>query len=322
MSTLMPTAEERERRTRETVRRSIEAGGVKWGSLLFHLFLLLMLLFSLGILIVLLGDILINAWPTFRDRGLDFVTSGLSLSPETAGVFTAIIGSLIISFIVIILAFPVGVAAAIYLEEYAPDNRLSRSIDTTVRNLASVPSIVFGLLGLAVFVTIVNGIGLGGSTEGRNVIAAGITMAVLVLPIVIITSAEAIRAVPNTIREAGFGVGATRWETIRHHIVPAAAPGILTGTVLTLARAFGETAPLLVIGVATGYFAPAAGAGIMEQLTGPYTALPVVVFSWTRQTQPEFIETLAPAAIIVLLVVLFIMNAVAIYVRNRYERKW
>lgn len=237
MSTLMPTAEERERRTQETVRRSIEAGGVKWSSLPFQLFLLMMLLVSLGILIVLLGDILISAWPTFRDRGFDFVTSGLSLSPETAGVFTAIIGSLIISLIVIVLAFPVGVAAAVYLEEYAPDNRLSRFIDTSVRNLASVPSIVYGLLGLAVFVGVVNGIGLGGNTNGRNVIAAGITMAVLVLPIVIITSAEAIRAVPNTIREAGFGVGATRWESIRHHIVPAAAPGILTGTVsLWLAR--------------------------------------------------------------------------------------
>ena len=318
MSTLMPTAEERERRTQETVRRSIEAGGVKWSSLLFQLFLLMMLLVSLGILIVLLGDILISAWPTFRDRGFDFVTSGLSLSPETAGVFTAII----ISLIVIVLAFPVGVAAAVYLEEYAPDNRLSRFIDTSVRNLASVPSIVYGLLGLAVFVGAVNGIGLGGNTNGRNVIAAGITMAVLVLPIVIITSAEAIRAVPDTIREAGFGVGATRWESIRHHIVPAAAPGILTGTVLTLARAFGETAPLLVIGVATGYFAPPAGAGVMEQLTGPYTALPAVVFSWTRQTQAEFISTLAPAAIVVLLVILFIMNAVAIYARNRYERRW
>ena len=322
MSTLMPTAQERERRTQETVRRSIEAGGVKWSSLLFQVFLLMMLLVSLGVLIVLLGDILISAWPTLRDRGFDFVTSGLSLSPETAGVFTAIIGSLIISLIVIVLAFPVGVAAAVYLEEYAPDNRLSRFIDTSVRNLASVPSIVYGLLGLAVFVGVVNGIGLGGNTNGKNVIAAGITMAVLVLPIVIITSAEAIRAVPNTIREAGFGVGATRWETIRHHIVPAAAPGILTGTVLTLARAFGETAPLLVIGVATGYFAPPAGAGVMEQLTGPYTALPAVVFSWTRQTQAEFISTLAPAAIVVLLVILFIMNAVAIYARNRYERKW
>ena len=147
-------------------------------------------------------------------------------------------------------------------------------------------------------------------------------MAALVLPIVIITAAEAIRAVPSSIREAGFGVGATQWEVIRSHVIPSALPGILTGTALTLARAFGETAPLLVIGVATGYFAPAGDATALDQLTGPYTALPVIVFSWTRQTQAEFADTLAPAAIIVLLVVLFMLNAVAIWLRNRTEKKW
>jgi phosphate transport system permease protein len=147
-------------------------------------------------------------------------------------------------------------------------------------------------------------------------------MAALVLPIVIITSAEAIRAVPYSIREAGYGVGGTKWEVIRSHVLPSALPGILTGTVLTLARAIGETAPLLVIGVATGYFAPAGDATIIDQLTGSYTALPVVVFSWSRQTQAEFADTLAPAAIIVLIVVLFIMNGAAIWLRNRTEKKW
>ena len=322
MSTLSPTAKRSQQRTREMVQRSLESGGVKLGPFLFQAFLVLMLLISLGILVVLLGDILIKAWPTFAERGLGFVTSGLSLSPETAGVSTAIVGSVIIAAIVAVLAFPIGVAAAIYLEEYAADNATTRWIDTTVRNLAGVPSIVYGLLGLAIFVSIVNGIGLGGSTGGKNVIAAGITMAVLVLPIVIITAAEALRAVPNSIREAGFGVGATRWEVIRSHVLPAAAPGILTGTVLTLARAFGETAPLLVIGVATGYFSPAANASAIDQLTGAYTALPVVVFSWTRQTQAEFLETLAPAAIVVLLLVLLGLNAAAVLLRNKYEQRW
>jgi phosphate transport system permease protein len=322
MSTLSPTAKRSQQRTREMVQRSLESGGLKLGPFLFQAFLVLMLMISLGILVVLLGDILIKAWPTFAERGLGFVTSGLSLSPETAGVSTAIVGSVIIAAIVAVLAFPIGVAAAIYLEEYAPDNATTRWIDTTVRNLAGVPSIVYGLLGLAIFVSIVNGIGLGGSTGGKNVIAAGITMAVLVLPIVIITAAEALRAVPNSIREAGFGVGATRWEVIRSHVLPAAAPGILTGTVLTLARAFGETAPLLVIGVATGYFSPAANASVIDQLTGAYTALPVVVFSWTRQTQAEFLETLAPAAIVVLLLVLLGLNAAAVLLRNKYEQRW
>ena len=308
--------------TSQEVARAISRGGPDWKPMLFQVVLLLLMLASFAILATLLFDIATSAWSTFQTRGLTFVTDGLSLNPDTAGVFTGIIGSLIIAALVALLAFPIGVSAAVYIEEYAPDNRWTRFVDTTVRNLAGVPSIVYGLLGLAMFVPIVRMIGLGGSTGGKNVIAAGLTMAVLVLPIVIITSAEAIRAVPNTIREASFGVGATQWEVIRSHVMPVALPGILTGTVLTLARAFGETAPLLVIGVATGYFAPPADASILDQLTGPYTALPVIVFSWSRQTQAEFAATLAPAAIIVLLVVLFILNGVAIWVRNRTEKKW
>lgn len=308
--------------TREAVERQLKGKRANPGAALFKAFLLVMLLTSLLILIILISDLVISAWPTFRDRGLGFVTSGLSLNPDTAGVWSGIVGSLIIAGLVVALAVPVGIGAAVYLEEYARDNALTRSIDTAVRNLAGVPSIVFGLLGLAIFVTIVNAIGLGGSTGGKNVIAAGITMAALVLPIVIITSAEAIRAVPDTIRQAGYGVGATQWEVIRSHVIPVAMPGILTGTVLTLARAIGETAPLLVIGVATGYFGAAADATVFDKLTGPYTALPVIVFSWSRQTDPAFATTLAPAAIVVLLVLLFALNAVAIYFRNKFEKKW
>jgi len=313
-----PTTADRERlRIRELVtspRRDV-------AGIVFRLALIVLLAVTLLVLVALLGDIVLGAIPTFRTRGLDFITSGLSLTPETAGVLTGIVGSLLIAAIVALLAFPIGVAAAVYLEEYAPPGRLTTLIDTTVRNLAGVPSIVYGLLGLAVFVRVVDLIGLGGSTHGKNVVAAGITMAVLVLPIVIITSAEAIRSVPPSIREAGFGIGATRWEVVRSLVLPSALPGILTGTVLTLARAFGETAPLLVIGVATGYFAPPATATLLDRLTGPYTALPVIVFSWTRQTKAEFLATLAPAAIVVLLAVLFALNGVAIWLRNRHRKE-
>lgn len=321
MTALKP-GNSRQKATRTAVEQQLKGRRSNPGAAVFQIFLVVMLLTSLSILVILIADLVISAWPTFQDRGLDFVTSGLSLNPETAGVWSGLIGSLVIAAIVVALAIPIGIGAAVYLEEYAKDNALTRWIDTAVRNLAGVPSIVFGLLGLAIFVAIVNAIGLGGSTGGKNVIAAGITMAALVLPIVIITSAEAIRSVPDTIRQAGYGVGATQWEVIRSHVLPVAMPGILTGTVLTLARAIGETAPLLVIGVATGYFGASADASLFDKLTGPYTALPVIVFSWSRQTDPAFANTLAPAAIVVLLVLLFALNAVAIYFRNRFEKKW
>lgn len=311
-----------ERPTSQEVAKAIQRGGSDWRPLAFQILLLALLLGSLVILFALLADIVVSAWPTFQTRGLTFVTDGLSLNVDTAGVFTGIVGSLIIAGIVALLAFPIGISAAVYIEEYAPDNRLTRFVDTTVRNLAGVPSIVYGLLGLAMFVPVVRFIGLGGPTGGKNAIAAGITMAALVLPIVVITSSEAVRAVPNSVREAGFAVGATRWEVIRSHVMPSALPGILTGTVLTLARAFGETAPLLVIGVATGYFAPPGSASIFDKLTGAYTALPVIVFSWSRQTQAEFAATLAPAAIVVLLIVLLLLNGTAMWLRNRTEKRW
>jgi len=309
--------------TAAIVRQSIEGRRFSPGGAAFEAGLLLMLLVSLGVLVTLLADVITGALPVFRDRGIDFVTSGISLDSSTAGVWTGLLGSVGISVIVAIVAFPLGLGAAVYLEEYAPDTSVTRFIQTNIRNLAGVPSIVYGLLGLAVFVRLVDLIGLGGSDSvgGRNLVAAGITLAVLVLPIVIITASEALRAVPDTIREAGLGVGATRWEVVRHHVLPSAAPGVLTGTVLALARAFGETAPLLVIGVATGFFS-AGSAGVFERLTGSYTALPVVVLSWSRQADPVFKENLAPAAILVLLVVLFAANTAAVILRNKYDRKW
>ncbi len=311
--------------TADVVRQSLRGRRFSPGGVAFELSLLLMLLLSLLILVTLLADIIAGALPVFRERGIvDFVTSPLSLNGATAGVSTAIVGSVALTLVVVLVAFPIGIGAAVYLEEYAPDNRITRFIGTNIRNLAGVPSIVYGLLGLAIIVKLVDAVGLGGpgTTNGRNVVAAGLTMSILVLPIVIITASEALRAVPSSIREAGFGVGATRWEVIRHHVLPSAAPGILTGTILTLARAFGETAPLLLIGVATGFFSAGAGASLIDQLTGKYTALPVVVFSWSRQPTEGFQSQLAPAAIVVLLAVLFTANAAAILLRNRYERKW
>jgi phosphate transport system permease protein len=205
---------------------------------------------------------------------------------------------------------------AVYLEEYSADNRLSRFIDINIRNLAGVPSVVYGILGLTVFVGLFAAVG-GGS--GKTVITGGLTLAVLILPLVIITSAEAIRAVPSALREAGFGLGASRWQVVRKLILPAAAPGILTGTVLALARAIGETAPLILVGAVLGSFSTAGQIG--DLMTGPYTALPAIVFDWARKPQTEF-QALTSAAIIVLLAVTIIANAFAIVLRNRYDRKW
>ena len=216
-----------------------------------------------------------------------------------------------------LLAFPLGIGTAVYLEEYAPDNRFTRLLILNIRNLAGVPSVVFGLLGLTVFVAALAAIGVG---DGRNLISGSLTLTVLVLPIVIITTSEALRAVPSTIREAGFGIGASRWQVVRKLLLPAASPGILTGTVLALSRALGETAPLIVAGAVLGSFSTNGGTPI-DTLTGPYTALPVIVYDWARKPQEEF-RALTAAAIIVLLVVTLIANAVAIVIRNRSEKTW
>lgn len=306
--------------TPDVVRAALQGRRMSPGGVAFEAGLLVMLLVSLLFLATLLVDVFVSGFGVITGRGLDFVTSPLSLSDASAGVWQSIIGSVVLTVFVALIAFPIGIGAAVYLEEYAPDTRSTRFITTNIRNLAGVPSIVYGLLGLVVFVRFVDAIGAGGGTGGRNAIAGGLTLAVLVLPIVVITTAEALRAVPSSIREAGFGVGATRWEVIRHHVIPSAAPGILTGTVLTLARAFGETAPLLLVGASTGFFS-LGNAGWFDRLVGPYTALPVTVFSWTRQPSAGFRE-LTAAAIIVLLVVMLAANATAIVMRNRYERKW
>ncbi len=202
-----------------------------------------------------------------------------------------------------------------YIEEYASDTWLTSLISVNIRNLAGVPSIVYGLLGLSVFVKT-----LEGFTGGRSIIAGGLTLAVLVLPIVIITAAEALRAVPDSIREAGFGVGAARWEVTRGHVLPYAAPGILTGTVLALARALGEAAPLILVGAAVGFFDTADGTGTIDRLHGTFTALPNLTYGWARQPGADW-QANTSAAILVMLVIIFAFNAVAILLRNHYDRK-
>jgi len=281
---------------------------------LFLLLLLGSLLFSLAILFILLADVMTKAAPVFAERGVGFLTAPLSSNPAKAGVGQGIIGTAILGVIVALTAFPFGLATAIYLEEYAREGRLTRFIQVNIRNLAGVPSVVYGLLGLSVFVALFESLGMG---TGRNVLAGGATLAVLVLPIVIITSLEALRAVPIAIREAGYGVGASRWEVTRQLVLPAAAPGVLTGTVLALSRALGETAPLVLAGAVLGAFS----ASLDSALTGSYTALPVIVYDWSRRPQEAF-RADAAAAIVVLLAITLFANAIAIYLRNRYERAW
>jgi phosphate transport system permease protein len=302
--------------TTGVVHRSLQGKRVDLVGYVFAGLLLASLLFTLAILAILVGDQLQRGLPVLLERGTDVLTSPLSSRPDRAGVLQGIVGTALLALMVGIIAFPIGILTAVYLEEYAPASRLTRVIDVNIRNLAGVPSVVYGLLGLAAFVALFQAIGVG---NGRNILSGGLTLAVLILPLVIITSAEAIRAVPSTIREAGYGIGASRWQVVRKLVLPSAAPGILTGTVLALSRALGETAPLILAGAVLGSFST--GGGVGNLFSGPYTALPIIVFDWARKPQDEF-RALTSAAIIVLLAVTLIANAFAIFLRNRYDRKW
>ncbi len=264
------------------------------------------------------ADLVFRSW-----LSVDFVTSPQSPQAEVAGVRTAILGSLWIVGVTILFSFPVGVGAAVYLEEYARDTRLNRLVQTNINNLAGVPSIIYGMLGLAIFVRVLeaftSGAAFGGvegsvTANGRTVVSAGLTLGLLILPIIIINAQEAIRAVPQSLRSAGMALGASQWQTIRAHVLPNAIPGILTGAILAVARALGETAPLVVVGASTF---------ITADPTGPFskfTALPIQIFQWTSRPQDEF-RNIAAAAIIVLLVLLLMLNATAIVLRNRYARR-
>jgi phosphate transport system permease protein len=253
-----------------------------------------------------------TSWEIMSTRAWDFLSSPSSSDPAKAGVAQGIRGSILIALIVI-MTFPIGIAAAIYLEEYAEDTVATRLMQVTVRNLAGVPSIVYGLLGLAVFVQTLRGI-----TGGSTVISGGLTIAILVLPIVVITSAEAVRAVPASLREGAYGLGATKWEVIRTQVVPAALPGILTGTVLATGRALGEAAPLLVIGAVAFY--TTGNNDFLEQMQGAFTALPMNIANFAKESA-EIWRGHAAAASLALLVLVFLVNLVAIVARARISKK-
>ncbi|MGD1853446.1 MAG: phosphate ABC transporter permease PstA [Leptolyngbyaceae cyanobacterium] len=238
----------------------------------------------------------------------NFFTAFPSRKAEQAGIKAALFGTLWVMGIVAATSFPIGVGAAIYLEEFAEDNWFTRLVEINIGNLAGVPSIIYGLLGLAVFVRILEPI-----TGGRSVLSGGLTLALLILPVIIVATREALRAVPNSIRLAGFALGANKWQVVWHHVLPSAMPGILTGVILALSRAIGETAPLLAIG------AVAFIRSTPSNLQSAFTAMPIQIYNWVGRPQEEFHE-IAASGIIVLMVMLLLMNTIAIYFRNRFQQ--
>ena len=238
---------------------------------------------------------------------IDFLTNFASRFPEQAGIKAALIGSLWLMMVVAPTSIILGVGSAIYLEEYAKQNRITTFIRMNISNLAGVPSVVFGLLGLTIFVRAL--------ALGNSVLAAGFTMSLLILPVIVVASQEAIRSVPGELRDASYGMGATKWQTIVKIILPAAIPGILTGSILALSRAIGETAPLIVIGIPVIIqFLPA---GVMDT----FTALPMQIYDWSSRPQQEF-QTVAAAGIIVLMAVLLFMNSIAVIIRNKFDKRY
>ena len=312
-------------RTADAVRAALTSGGVDRAGIAFQGLVLLCLFTTLAILVWLLGTLLGDAIPYLHQRTLvGFLRGDLSSTPERFGVSQGIEGSLWILLFVGVIAFPLGVASAVYLEEYARDTRSTRFITLVIRNLAGVPSVVYGILGLVVFKELLGNSGKEGGawwqfTGGPSLISGGLTMAILVVPIVIITASEAIRAVPRSLREAGFGVGATRSEVVRSHVLPYAAPGILTGTVLAFARAIGEAAPLLMVGAVTGLLG--SKSDLITTLQGKFTALPMVIYQTLKRPDSEGWPAVTASAILVLMVVLLVANGAAIVLRNRFERK-
>jgi phosphate transport system permease protein len=268
----------------------------------FHALTVAMTLTGVAFLLLLLFQVVRDAWGWLDWQ---FLTSFPSRRPADAGIKSALFGTLWMIAFTAAMAIPVGVAAAVYLEEYARPSRIKTFIQINIANLAGVPSIVYGILGLAMFVRF---LGLG-----RSVLAGAMTMALLILPVIIIAAREAIRAVPPSLRQAAYALGATRWQTVRHHVLPVALPGILTGVILALSRAIGEAAPLIMIGgLAFVAFVPE---GPLDQ----FTALPIQIFNWASRPQGDF-HHVAAAGILVLLGVLFAMNSVAIVLRQRSGR--
>jgi len=292
---LQPTVEtDIEFRPRLSLRRRI---GVLFGSLT-----VVAMIIGLTTLTALIVDVVRDGWPVLS---WDFIQNFPSRRPSEAGIRSALVGTVYIMLLVAVIAFPLGLSAAIYLEEFAPKNRVTSFIELNISNLAAVPSIVYGLLGLGIFVRAFE--------LGRSLIAGALTLSLLILPILIIAAREALRAVPPSIREAGYALGASRWQTVRMFVLPVAMPGILTGTILALSRAIGETAPLITIGALTYVaFTP-------QSIFDPFTVLPIQVYNWVSRPQPAF-HDLAAGGIIVLLAVLLSFNALAILLRARLQR--
>ncbi len=310
-------------RSRAAIAASIERRRVDTRGLLFKTILQSCLLITLALLAVLLLTVALDSTDQLGTRLWDFLQGTLRSRSEDdrLGIHQGMYGSLWIAIIVAVLAFPIGIGAAVYLEEYAPRNRFTSFIEVNIRNLAGVPSVVYGLLGLAL---LLNGqiFGLDRLTGGSSALSGGITLAILVLPIVVITSGEAFRAVPIELREGAYGVGATRWEMIRTQVLPYAAPGILTGTLLSMARAVGEAAPLILVGAVSGRLGDNPGLFDIGALTDQFTALPIVITTWTVQSGRDVgFTAAAAAAIVVLLVFVLMMNSAAILLRNRFEKK-
>jgi phosphate transport system permease protein len=260
-------------------------------------------LFGIAILFVFILNILIDGLTRID---WDFITNLPSRRASKAGILTAWTGTAWILVLTSVIAIPMGVAAGIYLQEYGKKNRLASIVELNIANLAGVPSIIYGLLGLEIFVRIMN---LGGS-----LLAGALTLSLLILPVIIVATREALKAVPNSLREASYGMGATKWQTIWHQILPAASGGILTGIILALSRAVGETAPLIVIG-ALAYVPFVADSPLDE-----FTVLPIQIFNWVSRPQEEFL-TNGAAAIIILLLITFVMNGIAVYLRNKWQKK-
>ena len=264
---------------------------------------LVAVLISLAMLAVLLTDIALEG---YNRVNWSFITSFPSRHPEQAGIKAALFGTIYVVGIAGVTSFVLGVAAAVYLEEYAQRSRFAQIARINITNLAGVPSIVYGLLGVEIFVRVME--------MGRSVLAGGFTLALLVLPIIIVASSEAIRAVPSSLREGGFGLGATRWQVVRHLVLPQAFPGILTGVILAVSRAIGETAALIAMGALT--FVPFIPDGPLAR----FTALPIQIFNWVSRPQAGFHEA-AAAGIIVLLIVLLLMNGLAVFLRNKFSNR-
>jgi phosphate transport system permease protein len=261
-------------------------------------------LFGLVILAILVYRIVSQGY-AYLD--FDFITSFASRFPSKAGILAALVGTLFLISITAPVSVILGVGAALYLEEYAKPTKFNQFIQVNISNLAGVPSIVFGLLGLTIFVRVL--------AMGSSILAGALTMSLLILPVIIVASREAIRAVPKQLREASYAMGANRWQTIRRVVLPAAIPGILTGSILALSRAIGETAPLLMIGAAT--FIPF----LPNNLFSNFTVMPIQIFNWTTRPQPEF-HDVAAGGIIILLIILIIMNSIAVLIRNKFQQRY